>query len=464
MCATLGCGTSDERTAASRDTGLPRPERIIFVTFDTVRADHLSHFGYPQPTSPWFDSVADKGVSFQRAYSHSATTKPSHASMFTSLYPLEHGVVRNGDVLGDSVVTLPELLRDAGFQTAGFVSTDVPLAGNLSQGIEHWDLPEWTDPNAKRSLYRFAEDTVDLAIGWLETADPDRPLFLWVHVYDPHNPLQPPAAHQQELAAAADALGKKEFVRFHRSRDVPAQAQTNYDRIVRYNGEIRYADTEVSRLEGALERLGMADDALWILTSDHGQGLGAHGWFGHSVHIYNAQLHVPLVFWFSDGSVPPRRIDDRLVEHVDLLPTIAELLDLDTSAIGAPMRGRSLVPLLRGDEVARSRRFAFAQRSEYADATRSRQAKGNYEPGSRYALQTLDYKYLYFTEGPDELYDLREDPYELADLIDDPGHAEIAEQFRSQVEKVLSEAATAPSAGTVSEAEMERLRDLGYLP
>lgn len=448
---------------ASTVVDLPAVDRVVLITIDTLRADHLSSYGYPVETSPWFDRLAGEGVVFRRAYAHSATTKPSHSSLFTSLYPLEHGVLKNGHVLSDDFLTMAEMMRQAGYRTAGFVSTDVPLGGNVGQGFDHWDLPQWTGPGAKPSLYRPATETVDRAIAWLDAeAEPNERLFVWVHLYDPHNPLQPPDDHRAIVDAEALRI-RDQHKKLLLARDIPARGPQSYDKVVRYDGEIRYADHELARFERHLEDRGLNRDALWIVTSDHGQGLGAHDWFGHSVQIYNAQLHVPLVFRFTDGSVPAREIDQALVQHVDVLPTLAEIVGGDLSGQPSPIRGRSLTPLLRGETVARSRAVAFAQRSEYASPTRDRKQKNNYEPGSRYALQSLDYKYLLFTEGPDEFYDLRVDPYELDNLIDSPELAETSKRFAAEIKALVESSANDREVASVSDEEVERLRDLGYI-
>jgi arylsulfatase A-like enzyme len=459
----VGCGEAVTESPTA-PTALPAVERVILITLDTLRADHLSSFGYPLETSPWVDSVVERGVVFRRAYAHSATTKPSHASLFTSLYPLEHGVLQNGHILADDFLTMAEMMRARGFHTAGFVSTDVPLGGNVGQGFEHWDQPEWDDPDKPKSLYRPAGETIDRALAWLDSeVAADERFFLWVHVYDPHSPLRPPAADRQIIERAARALGRDEHVRRLAASDVPAARQRQYDRILRYDSEIHYADRELSRLESRLAEKGLERGALWIVTADHGQGLGAHGWFGHSVQIYNAQLHVPLVFWFADGTVTPRSIEDRVVEHVDVLPTVAELVGGDLAPQIAPIRGRSLTPFLRGEPTARPRTLAFAQRSEYADANPDRHKDGNYEPGSRYSLQSLEFKYLLFTAGEDELYDLTADPYELVNLIASPAHEGERERFARQIKDLVANSVTARAAGRVSEAESERLRALGYI-
>ncbi len=461
LAAVLSGCVGDPQVASRR---LPPLEHIVLVTIDTLRADHTSAYGYPVQTTPWLDELAARGIVFRRAYAQSATTKPSHASLFTGLYPVQHGVQNNIDVLDHKFETLAEMLRGQGYRTAAFVSADAPLGGNVGQGFEHWDQPQLDDRQPPTSLYRSAGATVGRAIDWLQSnVSPDEKLFLWVHVYDPHRPMNPPPEHRREVERLIRALGRQRHVETLLAQDIPADDPRGYDRVVDYDAEIRYADTELQRLYRSMDAAGLNGDGLWIVTADHGQGLGAHGRFGHSLQIYNAQLHVPLVFWFTEGTVPARDIGDQVVELVDILPTIADLVEgAEVRQIG-PIRGRSLLPFLRGESPRQSKHFAYAERSRYVNPSPARLAKPNHEPGSRYAYQDLEYMYLLFTEGPDELYHLSSDPYEIDNVIDDPAHAEHGAQLRELLIAMLEETTTDRTVGTVSEEEIERLRALGYI-
>lgn len=441
----------------------PRPDRVVLITIDTLRADHVSAFGHPISTTPWFDALAAEGTLFTRAYAQSATTKPSHSSMFTSLYPLQHGVLNNGLVLDEELVTLAELFRDAGYRTAAFVSTDAPLGGNVNQGFEVWNQYHAADDaEGGKKQYRQAEHTVNRALEWAGQVDPDEPFFLWVHVYDPHRPIQPPEDDVARVREMIQAYGEEAYRSELVRRSVPADRPGGFEDAVLYDAEIHYADGQLGRLHAGLGELGLLERSLWVVTADHGQGLGAHDWYGHSKQIYNAQVHVPLLFWSSEQRVG-REIGDRLVEHVDLLPTLAELARFEPQQI-LPIQGRSLAPVLRGEVAARDRRpFAFSERSRYVDAGPQQQERGNYEEGSRYALQDLQLKYILFTEGEDELYDLRADPYEMHDLIASAEHAEASDQMREALAQLIATLPSGRQAESVSAEEIARLRALGYI-
>jgi len=441
------------------DVTVDPPQRIVLVTLDTLRADHMSAYGHPIQTTPFFDSLAEKGVLFRRAYSHSATTKPSHSSIFTSLYVMQHRVESNTLVLDDAYTTLAEMLSDAGFKTAAFVSVDAPLSGNLNQGFAKWDQFRKNKKLEQKSQYRSAGKTVDAALEWLETIDPSDKVFLWIHLYDPHRPMKPPRGHLERVHQMIDEIGVERYDAVLRGRGIPTDQRT-YAEVLEYDAEVLYADTEVGRLFNRMREAGMGQDALWILTGDHGQGLGAHEWFGHSKQIYNAQLHVPLLLWFSEVGRPIEV--EGIVEHVDLLPTVAGLIGTKTEQI-MPIQGRSLVPYLNGSSPGDPKRFSFAERSRYAEARGRRKKKGNFEPGARYALQDKRFKYQLFTEGEDEFYDLEADPYEMNNLIGVEELANDREPMLEALQELIRTLPTGVEAQTVSPEEIERLRALGYI-
>jgi len=226
-------------------------KRIVLVTLDTTRADHLSALGYDLETSPWFDRLAAEGTLFERAYAQSATTKPSHASLFTSLYPIQHGVQSNGLVLEDRFVTMAEVLADAGYRTAAFTSVDAPLGGNIRQGFETWDEPtgEYSRAQMGGAKYRPAGPTVDAAIQWLSTeVEPDQSMFLWVHVYDAHKPLMPPAAYRQQIDERVAANGVAAHEAHLAAQGIPAGGGRLDEQVLDYDAEILYADTQLQRL------------------------------------------------------------------------------------------------------------------------------------------------------------------------------------------------------------------------
>jgi arylsulfatase A-like enzyme len=357
------------------------------------------------------------------------------------------------------------VLVGAGYRTAAFTSADAPLGGNLGQGFQEWNEPqgEYSRAQSGGAAYRPAGRTVDAAIEWLGAeVEPEDSMFLWVHVYDAHKPLIPPAAHRQQVDEMVAVVGTAAHEAHLTAQGIPARGGRLDEQVLDYDAEILYADTELQRLFDFMAAEGLQEDTVWIVFGDHGQGLGSHGRFGHSVHIYNAQLHVPLVFWSSDGSFGPRRVDDAIVELTDVFPTVMDMLNLGALEQVMPPQGQSLWPYLRGDVPSRRRQLAFSERSRYSGRP-ARQQKDNYEAGSRYSYQDLDYKYLLFTEGPDEFYDLRADPTEMVDLIDSEEHAEIRDLFRDRLVELVASTESGATPGSVSQEAIEQLRALGYV-
>ena len=375
----------------------PPPERIVLVVIDTLRADHLGSYGYRRPVSPFLDSLAERGVVFSRAYAQSSTTQPSHASLFTSLYPLQHNVHRNGFRLDESYVTLAELLARQGFATAAFTSTDAHFDwGGLRQGFEHYDelaQDGSTKHDTKRKpddkLYRPANETIDSAIRWLDAVSPDQRFFLWVHLFDPHGPRDPPAEYLQKLRPknVAERLAQIEFLKTEHRLDTSRNGALRRQ-ILLYDGEIAFVDAELRRLYSELARRGLDNGALWV-----------------------------------------------------------------------PIQGQSLVPLMRGAIGGYTKRYAFAQRSLYPQRRQLRLE--SMTKGQNYALQTLDSKYLLYTDGDDEFYDLARDPYETRNRIDRASREK--DELRTALEELIEALGSERAPLPVDSQAIERLRALGYL-
>ncbi len=306
--------TAARQTGVRREPGLD----LLVITVDTLRADALGSYGNRRVETPWMDRLAAGGVRFTDAHAHNVLTLPSHANLFSGLYPQEHGVRDNaGFRFPAELPTLASLLREHGYRTGAFVSA-FPLDSRfgLDRGFEIYEdsFVDATTRPAFLEQERSAEATVALARDWL-SADDERPAFCWLHLYEPHFPYQPPAA----LAA--------------RYRDQP------------YLGEVAAADAALAPLVEPILAAGEGGGTLVVLTSDHGEALGEHGEATHGIFAYESVLRVPLVLY------QPRLLAPRVVaapaRHVDLLPTV-----LDALALPVPpgLRGRSLLPVATGGD------------------------------------------------------------------------------------------------------------------
>jgi len=452
----------------------PRPgiDHIVLVSVDTLRADHLGLYGYLRDTSPFLDALAGDGVVFERAIAPMSTTLPSHAALLTAHYPYELRLFRNGQRLSDEFTTLAELLRAEGFATAGFASTDVHFGpSNATQGFDHFDEPELgSNPNRWRS----AAETVAAALAWLETRKADEPTFLWIHLFDPHGPHHPPQPPRSYVEALASRSAEREQTRrflveehgvdpryFERVSDEPDAMMRTYDV---YDASIRFLDDQLRRLYLALHARGMDERALWVVTADHGEGLGSHGWMYHGKNLYREQIRVPLIVRFPDGRGAGMRVE-RLVELVDVVPTLLEVLHPGRLPEGRYASGMSLLPLVEPGAGAYTKQHAFAQRRSFDPANRPDPlvpALHNYEAGEQYVLEDARYKYILRTEGDDELFDVQGDPGETTNLIGRGLPAE--DTLRSALEARIARLDPANQrAERVDEATIEALKALGYV-
>ncbi|MEZ5333501.1 MAG: sulfatase-like hydrolase/transferase [Thermoanaerobaculia bacterium] len=406
-------------------------ENVLVVTLDTTRADHLGAYGYADARTPNFDRFgAERAVRFDRALSAAPLTFPSHTTIFTGTYPAFHGVHDNDDYrLDDGVTTLAEILQEAGYETAAFVSA-APLvrSHHLDQGFDLYDDAFDADLTEAQLLARtdldfgFAErrsDQTNLAFGrWLEEHAGDR-FFAWVHYFDPHQPhdLQPP---YDSLFAGAP-----------------------------YDGEIAFMDESFGALLGMLEEKGVLDETLIVVVGDHGEGLFQHDESTHASFLYNATQHVPL--WIASPRHRERAGESvaTMVRTLDVTPTILDLLGLPP---GDDVQGRSLRPVLEGSEMAPEP----AMMETYYNWFR-------YGWAPTRALDTGEWKVI---ESPKpRLYRSQEDPDELHDLSGrEPARvAELLEQLR-RLDRRLATDRPDRSVALSSDPEVARqLESLGYL-
>ena len=444
-------------------------DRVILVTIDTLRADHLSMYDYYWDTSPFLGRLASEGVLFKNAFVSMSTTAPSHASIFTGLYPVQHGVLKNGLRLDDRFVTLAELYQQMGYHTAGFISSKGQFDGaNFEQGFDGLFIPDITivkNETPPMESYRQARQTIDLAIEWLKGMGDDEPFFLWVHLFDPHLPLVPPDDIRAVAMAALQDPQAAAFLTDERHIDTGIyddRPSEMIERIAEYDAEIRNVDAQIQRLHEFVAAQPNRLNTVWVVTADHGEGLGSHRWYGHGKHVYNEQLRAPIILWSQDMA---RRgtVIERPVENVDLFPTLIEMVAPDASP--PKSEGESLFPLIN-DQPGRTyaKTYTLSQRRRFDEVPDEPYdpATVKYEPGDTFAIQTDRHKLIYRTEGDDQLFDLVEDPYELVNVIDDAPSIErmLRETLNKKLERLYKEAAT--DLQEVDAETLEQLKSLGY--
>ncbi len=398
---------------------------VLFITLDTTRADRLGCYGYQKALTPALDGLAAQGVLFERAYSPAPLTLPAHATMFTGLYPPEHGLRTNGrGRLDASIPTLPSLAATSGYDTGAFVASFVVDSKfGLDPGFAVYDDDLSTAEAADEAIHRQRDGklVVDAALNWLKQPREKKPFFCWVHLYDPHYPY---LDHQAEFG---DQFAGRP-----------------------YDAEIAYTDRQIKRLLDHLSEVGLAEQTLVVVVGDHGEGLGDHVERTHGYTLYESTQHVPLVF-----RLPGKmRAGYRAVEPVslvDLTPTLIDLLGLRKP--GA-MTGRSLRPALSGTTI--DNRPCFG-------ATDDPFLQNGWSP-----LQYLvDGNFKYIRTSQPEFYDLKLDPGETKNLAG-PGNSQetVAEMARLDSALDQFQRSLIPRKTTsvqLSAEERRALESLGYL-
>ncbi|MFB6345654.1 MAG: sulfatase [bacterium] len=466
---------------------------ILLVTVDTLRADHLSFMGYPKNTTPFMDTLAGRGVTFTRAFSPTSVTAPAHASILTSLYPLQHRVRKNGQGMNSDITTLQQILRKAGYQTAGAVSTESHFSpSNLSQGFELFDDPESEDKWYRSEMsggkdylpYRPAERTVARAEDQLRQVSDTQPLFMWVHFYDPHSPYTKRPNELKSVSLRDDEKrgGWIEYIEQQRGFDLKAGPR-RIPAYQLYDSEIRHVDRLLKSFYDTFRRL-RDQKPFTVLTADHGEGMGNHGYWAHDMHIYNEQVHVPLILDWPEDTGPNKTIQTA-VELTDITPTILHYAGVDSGTLrevrNLPFEGSPLQSLVKNENTGEFG-YALMQRRTYEGISfrewfRVRflqattdpvnypfegRAAANYEVGKRYALTDGTNKYFYQTELYDEYYDLTGNFIERRNLIDKrPGAAEMGSKLYEIIR--FFEQKTYPEGFVINETDRKKLEALGYI-
>jgi len=418
------------------------PRHVVVISMDTVRADALGTHGGPAQT-PNIDKFASTAVVFENHMSAAPSTLSSHTSLMTGQYPHKHGIPRNAHRIDDANVMLAEVLDAAGFETAAFLGA-MPLGehANFLQGFDHVDA-DFRRPRETR-VYEQAERSGDLvtdaALGWLETA-PDERLFLFVHYFDAHQPYE---STDDETSGSMKSVYR---LRRQLGEGKPAAAALSEALKPLYWAEIASVDREVGRLLDGLRSKGIADDALIVLTADHGESYAEHGeYWDHGNRVYDQTVHTPLMI--KSPETTARRIAPP-VSAVDVFPTVVDVLRL------APMDvdGRSLVPILKGGEIP--------LRPVFSEATKPWEKNKPWRNANREKSVRLGDLKMVWDPKTDrrELYDVVADPSLSNDLAGIPEHARLV----AAMDAWIAEAEPLPSKKVNAPNITEQLEALGYV-
>lgn len=487
LAATLmsGC-TSDEPT-------FPHGSDILLVTVDTLRADHLSAYGYPRQTSSNLDRLAAEGVRFDLPIVQWPKTGPSFASMLTSTYPKDNGIVRQiGIPVPEEMTLLAERLSDAGYATRAVVSNGaLSREFGFHQGFEEY-LESWrdptdpaatpvvaapeTDPNGATRVTDLALHLADRLISErAQQAESERrPFFLWVHYIDPHFPYSPPPEFSNLFQNDEHWDGEPEI----RVTDRPRQqmAGIGYRQVLdnrterafyvaRYDAEIVYTDREIARLLAGLEDRGLSDRRLTVMTSDHGESLGEHYfYFDHGRFGFQTCLRVPLIFHFP-GVFQPRVVSEP-TPLLDLSPTLLQVAGLLPPESGGQwMSGRSLVPRLLGTATDGATREVVFAEAGTANNRRWQRIATDGRFKLIFAPARLEQQWLGGAGQRQVLYDLAADPGETNNVA--AQHPEDVQRLDSALRRWLRDPGSVERMATegqeMDEETRRQLEALGYL-
>ena len=432
---------------------------VVLITVDTLRADHLSSYGYHLRTSPTMDKLAEDGVRFERAYTPIPMTGPSHFSMFTGRYPQEHGARINGVSLpSDSKwLTIPQVLRRFGYTSGAFVSA-WPLIGRLTQlhrDFDHYDEELERSYQVFHSM-RWAEDVTRPALRWLDEHKDKAKLFLWVHYFDPHEPY-----NLREQFASPEQIRD-------RSPDMPEYSKEVENRILRYDSEIGYADSHIRRLLDRIDKFGMRDNTLVVLLSDHGEGLGEHGFVGHGRWLFESTVRVPWIMRLP-GTIKPGRVVAESVSTLDLAPTILDLAVPEfrhEAQVSMSYAGRSQAAAVAGEPSDQSRQIRFVSfegKKGFIPKWISWAWKPNSGLPFRIGKLEGDMKSIWTPEQKSfEFFDLSKDPHELQPETLTTENRRYS--FESKAfERWFETTNLAESESRLTERDAEILESLGYI-
>jgi arylsulfatase A-like enzyme len=430
---------------------------VILITMDTLRGDHVGFAGYPREVSPRMDALAQESTVFLQAYATGPWTHPSTGTLLTGLLPNEHllGSTDEGPrPFAPDVTFLAQTLRAAGYATAAVSNNRIvtPDEG-FARGFDSFDTRCLEDDE-----YYGAERVTAHALEWLSEAN-DRPFFLYLHYFDPHDPYQAPPPFTREfvpdsLLASVEAKDvlrgqvRRSLLLTHRQR--PPQHEVELLHRF-YEGEIRYLDHWIGVLVDELAGRGLLENTTILWVGDHGEEFLERGTLQHQQHLYNELVRIPMMVRFADGTARGERVE-ATVSLTDVVPTVLAQCGISFSAERWP-HGRDLGAMLSTGAWVDAPAYAisYGRRGKDWKAT---------EYGPKRAVVDGAWKYIWNQDGAEELYRILEDPGESRDLASE--HPEVVERLRWLADSVLQD--EEDSAPPVLQSELrEKLKALGYV-
>lgn len=408
-------GQAAKTAAGAKKTAKPRPN-VLLITVDTLRADHLGCYGYSKIKTPAIDALARDGVLYERAISQVPLTWPSHAAMLTGTYPFHNGVQDfTGQPLSPKFRLVSQAFQQNGYATGAVVSSFVlDRSWGLARGFDQYDDRfKGADFMSKNLalVERRADESVERAMAWLRKPR-TQPFFLWLHLYDPHSPYDPPEPFRSQ---AADP----------------------------YDGEIAYVDAQLARLFQWLKARGLYQRTAIVLVSDHGESLGEHGEKEHGFFVYDSTIHVPLIVKPA-GRTRGARVE-AVAETISIAPELLKLAGITDAALAKQFDAQDL-----------PRTDSAEERAAYAETMYPLSSFG-WSPLR--ALRTSEYHYVQAPKA--ELYEMAGDPKQQKNVI--ANKPAVADVMRQNLQARTASAAQQAASGGMDPATAEKLRALGYM-
>lgn len=395
---------------------------VVFIAVDTLRADHLSCYGYHRKTSPEIDEFANEGVLFYNAFAPAIPTQPSFTTMLTGVHPINHGIVCHDTkvALSPEIPMLPQMLKKHGYVTAA-VDNLATAYSNVPWFIRGYDY--YIDSGGKKVISFgakiFAEKVNNLAINWIKNwrrgERGDKPFFMFLHYWDPHAPYWPPTDCVEKFYKGnpKDTANKS----LEKIRESPGWVLAWVEEPLKagitdkvyvealYDGEIAYVSSQIGELLSTLKEMELTENTLIVLTADHGEGMGEHGVYYDHHNLYEFNIRIPLIMVFPDRLPPKRRVEN-MVQHIDIVPTILDLLKIPKTE---SVDGTSLLPIISGVEEGYSKIICLENTRMTKRAMRTREWK---------LIETLRPDFYGHPAGWIELYNMKQDPDETENLAE----------------------------------------------
>ncbi|HPG25831.1 MAG TPA: sulfatase [Myxococcota bacterium] len=433
------------------------PPNFVLIVVDTLRADHLAHYGYERDTTRHLDGLRRRATIFDNAYSTAPWTGPSTISIHTGLSTIRHGANAHGDRIPDEAITLAEYLSDAGYATHGIsFNPNVSRKTGFDAGFDVFD-----DAHRSSTSYPDISQMTQKVYEWAEAA-PTQPFFLYLHPMNVHGPYRVPPPRQADLLGTPPS---REFKYYdgevmhplmrdpERDKDAlrasvsPAYLQSLIDQ---YDTAVRYSMDQIAFMIGILAERGLLENTVLILTSDHGEELFDHGGFSHGYSLYRELLHVPLYLHLPGQTTPGKR--DHLVSTIDILPTVLELADIEPRATPDGISLLTPSDLVPGDRLI-IQQTSWPKRAVGLSAIRGRH-------------HFIDLERSYDHPEPSiRLFDLGADHAEQHDLaaVRPEQITELRGTLTTRIEALAHQQRLDAPRNVLGQMDMEQLRALGYV-